>query len=253
MHSLTALDALAILAAGLCAGTINAVVGSGSLVTFPVLLGLGFNPLVANVTNNVGLILGNLSGVHGYRRELHGQLERGLTIGPWSAAGGLTGAALLLVRPSSFRAVVPFLVLLAVAMVIVQPILSSRLADRGSRNQVGGDVLRGGVFLAGVYGGYFGAAQGVILIALLAISLDEDLQRINAMKNVLALLVNLTAGILFIVLAPINWAAAGLIALGSTIGGQLGAAFGRRLSPKVLRAIIILGGTGVAIQLLIST
>jgi uncharacterized membrane protein YfcA len=250
MHSLTVWQALAMFGAGLLAGTINAIVGSGSLITFPVLLGLGLSPLVANVSNNVGLMLGNASGVHGYRRELRGQLERVLSIGPWSAAGGLTGAALLLLRPSSFRTIVPFLVLLAVAMVIAQPTVSKKLAQRGPRPETGGYLFRIGVFLTGIYGGYFGAAQGVILIALLAICLDDELQRLNALKNVCAFLVNGIAGILFIIRAPVNWSAAILIAIGSIIGGQIGASYGRRLPAKVLRAIIIGGGTSVAIYLL---
>ena len=249
--SMSLLEDLAIFGAGVFAGTINTVVGSGSLLTFPVLVGFGLSPLVANVSNNVGLFFGNASGVFGYRRELLGQQERILGIGPCSLAGGLTGAALLLWRPSSFHAVVPWLVLLAVAMVIVQPRLSKRLAARGSRPHAGGGLLRVGVFLTGIYGGYFGAAQGVILIAILAISLDDHLQRLNALKNVCAMLVNGIAAIVFIWLAPVEWTAALLIAGGSVIGGQLGARFGRRLPPQVLRAIIIVGGISVAIKLLV--
>ncbi len=252
MHSLSVLQAFAVLGAGLLAGMINAIVGSGSLITFPVLLGLGLSPLVANVSNNVGLMLGNASGVHGYRRELQGQALRVLEVGPWSLAGGLTGAALLLYRPSSFRTIVPYLVLLAVAMVLIQPAISRRLAMRERHATNGGYLFKACVFLTGVYGGYFGAAQGVILIAILAISIDDALQRLNALKNVCAFLVNGVAGILFIILAPINWTAAVLIAIGSIIGGQLGARVGRRLPAKVLRAIIVVGGTVVAIHLLLN-
>ena len=249
---MSALNDVVIFGAGVLAGTINTLVGSGSLITFPTLVAFGLPALVANVSNNVGLFCGNISGVLGSRKELEGQLERSLGIGPYSLAGGLTGAALLLSRPSSFHAVVPWLVLLAVAMVIVQPSLSKRLAARGVvRKEAGGGFLRAGVFLTGIYGGYFGAAQGVILIAILAISIDDRLQRLNATKNVCAMLVNGVAAILFIILAPVNWTAALLIAGGSTVGGQFGARFARRVPPQVLRGIIIVGGTSVAIKLLV--
>jgi hypothetical protein len=245
------LGGLAIAAAGLAAGMINAIVGSGSLITFPTLVALGFSPLVANVSNNVGLVLGNVSAVHGYRRELEGQALRMRSLIPWSAAGGLTGAGALLIRPSSFHAIVPWLVLLAVCMVIVQPKVAKALAARGPRAATGGLALRIGVFLAGVYGGYFGAAQGVILIALLAINLDDRLQRLNGLKNVLAAVVNGLAGVLFMILAPVNYEVSLIIAASSILGGQLGARVGRRLPAPVLRGIIVVGGLTVAIKLLV--
>ena len=251
MHTLSWLGVLAIVGAGAFAGMINAVVGSGSLVTFPTLVGLGFSPLVANVSNNVGIVFGNLSGVHGYRRELVGQRERMRSLMPFPLVGGLAGAGLLLWHPKSFHSVVPWLVLLAVAMVIVQPRLARFLATRGPRGHTGGVGLRVGLFLTGIYGGYFGAAQGVILIALLSISLDEGMQRANALKNVAALFANLAAGILFIAFAPVNWTVVGLIAVSSVLGAQLGAHIGRRLPAPVLRGVIVVGGVAVAIHLLV--
>ena len=249
---LSPLGGLAIAAAGLAAGIINAVVGSGSLITFPTLVALGYSPLVSNVSNNVGLVFGNISGVHGYRRELVGQKSRMIALLPWSAAGGLTGAGLLLAHPSSFHAIVPWLVLLAVVLVIVQPRVAQMVAARGHpQNDDGNLVVRIGAFLCGIYGGYFGAAQGVLLIALLAINIDDRLQRLNGLKNVLAAAVNGLAGILFIVLAPVNYEVVLIIALSSTVGGQLGAHIGRRLPAPVLRTIIVVGGLTVAIKLLV--
>jgi uncharacterized membrane protein YfcA len=249
---ISALGALAIAAAGVAAGTINAIVGSGSLITFPTLVALGFSPLVSNVSNNIGVVFGNVSGVYGYRRELVGQAPRLRNLLPYSAAGGLTGAALLLVRPSSFHAIVPWLVILAVVLVIIQPRVAKALAARGPRHATGGNALRIGVYLAGVYGGYFGAAQGVILIALLAINLDDHLQRLNGLKNALAAVVNGLAAILFIIFAPVNYEAVLIIALSSTVGGQIGAKVGRRLPAPVLRGLIVVGGLTVAIKLLVN-
>jgi len=251
VHSLSWLGVLAIAGAGAFAGMINAVVGSGSLVTFPTLVGLGFSPLVANVSNNVGLVFGNLSGIHGYRRLLVGQGERVRSLMPFSLAGGFAGAGLLLWHPKSFHAVVPWLVLGAVGMVVAQPRLARWLAERGPRGHTGGAGLRLGLFLAGVYGGYFGAAQGVVLIAMLSIGLDEGLQRVNALKNVAAMFANLAAGILFIAFAPVNWTVVAVIAISSVLGAQLGARVGRRLPAPVLRGVIVVGGIAVAIHLLL--
>ena len=253
---MTVWHALAIAGAGLLAGGINTIVGSGSLITFPTLIALGYAPLVANVTNTVGLVPGSLSGAVGYRRELAGQGRRILRLGGYAVAGGLAGGFLLLELPGSFEQVVPYLVLLAVGLVIVQPRLARRLARRAAehekeRSDTGGPVLRAGVFATAVYGGYFGAAQGVILIALLGIGLDDDIQRANALKNVLAALVNGVAALLFMVHAPVRWGPAAIMALAATVGGQLGATVGRRLPGPVLRAVIVVAGTAVAVKLLV--
>lgn len=246
------LDALAIAAAGLAAGTVNTVVGSGSLITFPTLLALGYHPVVANVSNNVGLVPGSLSGAVGYRRELRGQRDRVVRLSWCSAAGGLVGAILLLVLPGSvFRAVVPVLILVACVLVLLQPRLSRWVAGRRGQAEGGiGPGLTACVFLTGVYGGYFGAAQSVILIALLAIFLDDALQRLNAAKNVLTLVVNAVAAVVFVAAAHVAWAAAGLIAGGSIVGGQLGATVGRRLPAPLLRAVIVIVGLVAAVKLL---
>jgi uncharacterized membrane protein YfcA len=245
--------ALAIFAAGLGAGTVNVIVGSGSLITFPTLLALGYPPVLANVSNNVGLVPGSVSAVHAYRRELVGQRSRLLTLGPASLAGGLTGAVVLLALPHSvFKAIVPVLVLLAAVLMALQPRVTAWLADRGDRRVHGGAPLVIGVFLTGVYGGYFGAAQSVILMSLLAIFIDDDLQRLNGTKNALALIVNGVAGVVFILVAHVSWSVAGLIAVGSVIGGQLGGHYGRRLPTAVLRACVVVMGVSVSIVLFVT-
>jgi uncharacterized membrane protein YfcA len=247
------LHAVIIVAVGLLAGMINTIVGSGSLLTFPTLLALGYPAVLANVTNTVGLISGSVSGAVGYRRELAGQRRRILELAPAVLAGGLIGAILLLALPGSFfRHVVPVLILLAVALVLVQPRLARRRAEQGVRRTRPGPVLYAGSFATAVYGGYFGAAQGVILLALLGITLDDEVQRLNAVKNVLAAMVNAIAALLFIATTHVAWGAAGELIVGSTIGGQLGAHIGRRLHPSVLRALIAVVGTGVAIKLFIT-
>lgn len=243
------LAALAILGVGLAAGTINTIVGSGSLITFPTLLALGYAPIVANVSNTVGLVTGSISGAIGYRRELEGQAQRARVLAVASITGGLTGGVLLLALPASvFENVVPVLILLACLLVAVQPRLAAR--DRRPRSH-GGPWLFAAVFATGVYGGYFGAAQGVILIAFLGIFLDDGLQRLNALKNVLAALVNGVAALLFIAFADVDWAVAGLLAAGAVCGGQVGARLGRRIPAGWLRAVIVVVGVAVAVRLLV--
>jgi uncharacterized membrane protein YfcA len=245
---LTALHAVLIFAAGVAAGGINAVVGSGSLITFPILVALGYPPVLANVSNNIGLVPGGVSGVYGYRRELGGQGRRIARLVPASVAGGVVGAVLLLVLPGSvFKRVVVVLIVIALILVLAQPWLARRLGDRhGERT---GPLLVGCVFAVGVYGGYFGAAQGIILIALLSIFIADELQRLNAAKNVLAMSVNGVASIVFILATRIDWTIAGLIAAGSILGGQIGAGVGRKLDPRVLRGLIIVVGIVAVVRL----
>lgn len=249
---MTPIEGIAIVAAGLAAGAINTIVGSGSLITFPTLLAFGYPPLVANVSNTVGLVPGSISGVVGYRRELEGQRDRAVRLGSVATLGGLSGALLLLAVPGAFGRIVPFLILFAVVLVAVQPRLSRFMADRrGTHGPEHPLLLSVGVFLNGVYGGYFGAAQGVILMALLGIFVADDLQRLNALKNFLTVLVNGVAALVFILVAPVDWQVALLLAFGAVAGGQLGAYVGRRLPAPVLRAAIIVIGTIVGVRLLI--
>jgi uncharacterized protein len=290
------LEALTIFGAGIAAGTINTVVGSGTLITFPTLLAFGYPPVLANVSNNVGLVPGVASGVYGYRAELTGQRRRVIRLGSGSVCGGLVGAILLLVLPAeAFKAIVPALIGLALVLVVAQPRLSKWVAARqqardnapGSRvkgraavtgpgsegrwyeppseegqngrsgcpetseaSATGGLVLWLLVFATGIYGGYFGAAQGVLLIGLLGIAFTESLQRINAVKNVLAGVVNGVAALVFIAFSHVAWGAAGLIAAGSIIGGQIGAVVGRRLPPWALRLAIVVVGVAALVKLL---
>ena len=244
---MTGLEVTAVLLAGVAAGTINTVVGSGTLITFPTLLALGVPPVQANVSNTVGLVPGSLSGAVGYRRELAGQRGRLLRLAPASVLGAIAGAVLLLVLPSSaFDAIVPVLIGVGVLLVVTGPAIQRRVAARHEAR--GGIPDHGAAWVwpavagAGVYGGYFGAAQGVLLMAILGIGVDDDLQRHNATKNVLALLVNGVAALVFIAVADVDWAVAGLIALGSVVGGQIGAGVGRRLPAGLLRAVIVVVG-----------
>jgi uncharacterized membrane protein YfcA len=250
---LSAVEIGAILVAGFAAGTINAIVGSGSLITFPTLLAFGYAPIVANVSNTVGLVPGSISGTAGYRRELRGQRSRVVLLGVVGAAGALTGSLLLLALPATtFELVVPFLILVACALIALQPRLSEAVARRrrdDSREHP--LLLLAGVYLTGVYGGYFGAAQGVIFIALLGIFLADDIQRLNALKNAVAAIVNGVAAVVFIAVAPVAWQPALLLAIGSTIGGQVGALVARRMPPTTLRTVIVVVGVVVAVRLLL--
>lgn len=241
--AVTAVEWLAVLAAGVAAGGINALVGSGTLVTFSTLVTLGVPPLTANVSNTVGLVAGSVAGSIGYRAELVQQRDRMVRYVPASVAGGLAGAALLLVLPSSaFDAVVPVLIALGVLLVAVQPLLSRRLAVSQDTRPVGGLLAWVAVFAVGVYGGYFGAAQGILLIAVLGILVDAHLHRMNALKNVLVALVNGIAAAVFIALAPVDWGIALVLLVGSSVGGYLGGRHGRRVPPAVLRTFIIAVG-----------
>jgi uncharacterized protein len=244
---------LLVLLAGVGAGTINTVVGSGTLITFPVLLAIGLAPVTANVSNTVGLAPGSLSGAVGYRAELAGQRRRVIVLALGSLIGGLAGAILLLTLPAAaFKAVVPVLIALALALVAVQPWLSRRMTRRaGTERTTVTPLLWVAVLLTGVYGGYFGAAQGVILIAVMGVLLTESLQRINATKNVLAMVANTVAAVVFVFTAHIDWVAAALIACGAVLGGVIGAKVGRRLSPVALRVVIVVVGVAAIGKLLI--
>jgi uncharacterized membrane protein YfcA len=246
-------EILAIAFAGLAAGTINTVVGSGTLITFPVLLAFGYPPVTANVSNTIGLVPGSVSGAIGYRRELAGQRRRILRLGAMSLAGGITGAVLLLVLPSSaFKAIVPVFIAAALVLTLSQPRLTRWLLQREIDLERHVALLTPvAVYLTGVYGGYFGAAQGILLLAILGVALTQDLQRTNALKNVLAGLTNGVAGVYFIFAAHIDWGPAALIAVSSITGAQIGARYGRRLPPAGLRAVIVAVGIFAILRLLL--
>ncbi|MGW5616491.1 sulfite exporter TauE/SafE family protein [Streptomyces sp. NPDC003877] len=246
----------AVLAAGTGAGAVNAVVGSGTLITFPVLLATGLPPVTATVSNGLGLVPGSLSAIIGYREELRGQGRRAVLLGIGAALGGLTGAVLLLTLPASaFERIVPVLVGLALVLVACQPLMARRVRRRrpaGARaRRDGGPLLLTGMTLASVYGGYFSAAQGIIYVSLMGMLLDDTLQRLNAVKNVLAAVVNTVAAVVFLFYAEFDWTAVVLIAAGSALGGLIGARAGRRFSPAVLRTLIVSVGTLALVHLLV--
>lgn len=248
-------EALAVFAAGIGAGTINTIVGSGTLITFPVLLATGLPPVTATVSNALGLIPGCISGAIGYRAEMTGQRRRILRLSIGSAIGAAGGAALLLtLPPTAFETIVPILVGLALLLVLFQPYISKAVQRRRERNGTrtnpdGGPLLFVALTLASVYGGYFTAAQGIIYMALMGMLLQDTMQRLNATKNMLAAVVNTVAALFFVFAADIDWTAAALIAVGSTIGGQIGAKVGRKLKPAVLRGVILAVGTCAILQL----
>jgi uncharacterized membrane protein YfcA len=240
-------EVVALLAAGMAAGTINTIVGSGTLITFPTLLFFGYAPLVANVSNTVGLVAGGLTGIHGYRAELVGQGPTLRRLVPVSFLGALTGAVLLLKLPeSAFDAIVPVLIAAALLLVLFGPRLQAWAAARHpDHDSLGRRLLMSvGVYAAGIYGGYFGAAQGVLLVGIMSVLMTISLQGINALKNVLGTVVNSVAAITFMLVAweRINWPVAALIAAGALAGGYVGARVGRRLSPVALRGVIVVIG-----------
>ncbi|MBK8757433.1 MAG: sulfite exporter TauE/SafE family protein [Actinomycetales bacterium] len=265
---MSALEACWVLLAGVGAGTINSIVGSGTLITFPTLLLLGYPPLTANVSNNIGLVAGGASASWGYRRELAGQRALLTRLLPMSIAGSMLGAALLLVLPAAaFRAVVPVLIVIALVLVILGPrnqrVARARQAQPDSQAAVPRDRLAGppdsatsgwlpaGAVLAGAYGGYFGAAQGVLLMGIFSALSREPLQRLNGLKNVLVTCVNLVAAGAFLIFARehVDWVVVALIAVGSLLGGLLGAHLGRRLPAPVLRAVIVVVGVVAIVKM----
>lgn len=245
--------AILILFAGLGAGAINAVVGSGTLITFPTLVAMGFPPVTSTMSNAVGLVAGSISGTWGYRRELDGQWNRLRWQIPASIAGAVLGAWLLLhLAETVFTKVVPLLLIVAVILVVIGPRIQSWARNRAEKAGRSADdisprrmtALLASTFAVGVYGGYFTAAQGILLVGAMGALLPESVQRMNAAKNLMTLLVNVVAALAYTLVAfdRISWPVAGLIAVSSLLGGWLGAHYGRRLPPNALRAAIVLVG-----------
>lgn len=253
---MTLLEALAIALAGLLAGTINTIVGSGTLITFPTLLLFGYPPVAANVSNNIGLVAGGVSGAWGYRHELVGLKRTLLMLLPASLVGSVIGALLLLVLPeSAFETIVPVLIAIALLLVVFGPRINRWAARRHTDRMTTGHAvaLVVGVLLAGVYGGYFGAAQGVLLIGVMSALLPLHLQQVNGIKNVLGLVVNVVAAVVFLLVQPeqVIWPVVGLIAGGAVVGGVIGAKVGRAMPPWLLRTVIVVIGL-VAIVVLVT-
>ncbi len=242
---------IAIAATGVAAGTINTIVGSGTLITFPTLLAFGYAPVTANVSNTIGLVPGSVSGALGYRNELTGQRDRVLRLGCAALLGGAVGSVLLLLLPASaFKAIVPFFIALALVLILMQKQISRALGDRRRAAGEGvGAVALAGAFLCGTYGGYFGAAQGILMLSILGLSINDTLQRLNAVKVITTGVTNLVAGVVFVIAAHVAWNVAGLIAAGSIVGGVLGSRYGRRLPPSALQALIVVVGIVAIVRL----
>lgn len=252
------LDGIIIVSAGIAAGIINVVAGAGTLITFPVLLALGIPPVTANVSNTVGLVPASISGAYGYRRELRGQWPSVIRMAVLSGVGGLAGGAALLLLPAdNFSVVVPFLLVIAAILAAIQPRVAAFVRRRSTDDA--GSATRSltlglvvGVFLTGVYGGYFGAAQGVVLLALLGILWSTDLNRANGAKNVLAGVANVISAVLFIAMGIVDWQVAILVGVGSAIGGWIGSRIGRKLPAAILRAILVVVAVVAAIVLFLT-
>jgi uncharacterized membrane protein YfcA len=253
------LGMLAVVGAGLGAGIVVTAIGAGSLVSFPILLAVGVSPLVANVSNTVGLVPGGITGTWGYRSEMAGYPHLVRRVAVASTVGALVGAVILLAfPPGAFEVVVPYLVLFAATLVGIQPFVSAALRRRAERRglvvshrETMGPGLTAASSVVGVYGGYFGAGQGVMLVAVLALGLDVPLQAINALKNLAILAANVAATVVFVFAAPLDWTIVALIAVGSLVGGWIGAHLGRRLSPTLFRVLVVLFGYVVAIRLIV--
>jgi uncharacterized protein len=253
------LDLVLLALAAVGAGAMNAIVGAGTLITFPVILALGYPPVTANVSNTVGLVPGSVTAAFAFRGHLRAQwpLVRKLVVA--SMLGGITGGALLLaLPPGAFEVVVPILLALAGILAAVQPRVADAVARRRERvapgerldpNLHASPLLLAGVAATGIYGGYFGAAQGVVLLALLGVFVPGGMTQVNGIKNVLAGVANLVSALLFIAIADVEWAVAATVAVGATIGGGLGGRYGRRLPSRPLRvAVVVIAFTAAAWQ-----
>jgi uncharacterized membrane protein YfcA len=253
-------DGLLVAGAGFAAGAINAVAGGGTLVSFPALLATGMAARTANITSSVGLIWGYSGGSVAYRRELAGQRSRVRALGLVSVLGGIAGAIILLATPpTSFRSVVPYLILTACLLLALQPRLARLVAAHQARMPADGAgrseitwPLRAGVFAGAVYGSYFGAGLGVVLLGVLGILLADGLQRLNALKGLLSLIVNAVGALVFVIAGQVAWWFALILAVGAYLGGTIGVVVARRLSPQLLRGAVILLGVGVALGLIVT-
>jgi uncharacterized membrane protein YfcA len=241
-----------LLVAGLSAGTVNAIAGGGTLLSFPALLVVGLSPVVANVTNTVAVWPGYLTGTLGYRAQVthDGPEHKDLIV--FAAAGAVLGTVLLLTAPASvFHRLVPYLVLAATALLAAQPRLAARVQARRAGRKPGGPWgLRLGITLAATYGAYFGGGLGIVLLAILALGLRAEVRRVNGLKTALSLLINSVALVGFAVFGPVDWLAVAIVAPASLLGGSVGAALALRLDSRTLRRVVVLFGCGVGVRLL---
>lgn len=252
MIHLDALSVVEIAAVGLIGSAINALAGGGTLLSFPVLLAMGYPALVANVSNTIGLLPGYAGGSLSYRRELAGQGRRVIVLGAAGAVGALVGAFLLTRTSSSaFRAVVPWLILFACLLLAVQPLVRRWLAAGGQGHATVGLRLIAGDAVGGAYGAFFGAGFSVLLLAVFGLFLTDSLQRLNALKGVISMVVNGVAAVCFAIAAPVSWQVVAAMAPAAFVGGFAGAALARRVPPTPLRIIVVVLGVAVAVRLLV--
>ncbi len=251
--SFTAFHVFLLVLAGVGAGVFNGVAGGGSLISFPVLLALGLPPLTANITNTIGIWPGYLGGAAGFRHEISDQTDRFVRLGPVAGLGAVAGAALLLTTPSAdFTRIAPWLILGASILFAVQPLLRRTLGDGSHRPTLAHPVvLLGATFAASVYGGYFGAGLGVMLLAVLGLCLPDSITRTSGLRTVLSMLVNGVAAVVFLIHGGLVWEAVALLALGSLIGGWVGARVALSISANSLRVVVIVVGVGTAAKLLL--
>ncbi|MFL5821714.1 MAG: sulfite exporter TauE/SafE family protein [Solirubrobacteraceae bacterium] len=236
--------------AGLAAGAVNAVAGGGSLISFPALLAAGYPSVPANMTNAVAVLPGYVGGSLAYRSELEGQRRRAVVLGVTSVAGAIAGAWLLTATPQRlFERIVPFLILLSCALLAAQPAISRRLPPGRGRRAHRSIPLHAGQLVTSIYGGYFGGGLGILLLAVLGLGLRDDLHRLNALKGLLSLVIGATSAVYFALFGPVAWGAAAIMVITSLLGGQVGVAAVRRLSPALLRWLVVVLGVAVAILL----
>jgi uncharacterized protein len=244
----TPLDLLAVAGAGLVAGAVNTIAGAGSLLSFPVLVAVGLSPLAANVTNDIGIVPGNASGVVSLRHDLVGQKPLLRTILPLAAAGSLLGGGLLLLAPAKvFQLAAPILLFLGSLVTAAQPRLTKRImgVEQSRRGW-----LRASITAVAVYGGYFGTGIGVLFVAMLGLFVKDSLKRLNATKTLLQFLANGIAGILFAFTAPVHWSAALALGVSSSVGAPIGGRLARFIPANRLRQVICVIGVGASIYLL---
>ena len=246
-------------AAGFVAGAMNAVAGGGTLIAFPALLATGMTARMANIVSTIGLVPGYAGGSYAYRRELAGQGQRVRALAIASVIGGIAGAVIFLVTPAhSFRIIVPYLILAACGLLAVQPRLAARVAARQRQSESDGATgskvgweVQAGVLLAGVYGSYFGAGLGVLLLGILGIFLVEGMQRLNALKGLLSLVINAVSVIVFVINGEVAWGYTVVLGVSAWVGGALGVGVARRLPGEVLRWSIVVLGVVVAAVLIL--
>lgn len=241
------LDILLIVAAGVCAGAVNTAIGSGSLITYPALLVAGLPPVVANVTNTIGLTPGSVMGAASFRKELVAHRRLLAVLLPIATVGGVLGASLLRILPSGvFIFAVPVLVIGAAVLVGVQPVIRRRMASPRSPRWA---MLGCAVAAASIYGGYFSAAQGILLLGILGVFLGGELTVQNALKNALQAVVNLVAAVFFLITSPFHVGFVLCIAVGSLAGAPLGAWLSRRVPERIFRSTVVVFGIVVGVVL----